>query len=341
MTPLLSVRHLRTTFRTRHGLVHAVDDVSFDLEAGETLGLVGESGCGKTVTALSLLRLLETPPAFIDPGSAVEYEGKNLLALSDEELRRIRGAQIAIIFQEPGTSLNPVLSVGLQIAETLRAHRPVSWRDARARAVELLAMVGVPDPADAVRAYPHQLSGGLQQRVMIAIALSCEPRILIADEPTTALDVTIQAQILRLLADLKRRLGMAMILITHDLGVVAGLANRVVVMYAGQVVEATDTATLFRAPAHPYTQALLAAVPRLDRPVVRLPAIPGAVPPATAWPSGCRFHPRCPHAWDRCRTSAPELLAVPGDRLSEGPAGAVAGVARCWLHDPAAGTASS
>jgi oligopeptide/dipeptide ABC transporter ATP-binding protein len=317
---LLSVRHLVTSFPTDRGPARAVDDVSFDLATGETLGLVGESGCGKTVTALSILRLLEDTTAHIDERSTIEYAGRDLLRLDRESLRRVRGAEIAMIFQDPSASLNPVLTVGSQIAETIRAHRDASRRDAMARAEELLRLVGLPDPARQVGAYAHELSGGMRQRVMIAIALSCEPKILIADEPTTALDVTIQAQILELLAGLQQRLGMAMMLITHDIGVVAGLADRVAVMYGGQIVEQAATADLFRHPTHPYTEALLRAVPRIDRPTTRLATIPGMVPPATSWPSGCRFHPRCPHAWDRCAAEMPPPLPAGGGR-----------VARCWL----------
>ncbi len=319
MNPLLRVLDLRTTFPGTPA-TRAVDGVSFDLEAGETLALVGESGCGKTVTALSLLALVDEPGR-IEPGSTVEYDGRNLLALGPRELRRIRGAEIAMVFQEPATSLNPVLTVETQITETLHAHRSVSRTAARMRAAELLELVGIPQAADRLGAYPHELSGGMQQRVMIAIALSCEPKILIADEPTTALDVTVQAQILELLADLQDRLGMAMLLISHDLGVVAGLADRVAVMYGGQIVERASATAIFERPTHPYTESLLQAVPRLDQPVRRLPAIPGSVPSAAAWPAGCRFHPRCPHAWDRCRTSHPPLATTP------------TGDVRCWLSD--------
>ncbi len=319
MNPILQVRHLATSFPTDNGWARAVDDVSFDLFPGETLGLVGESGCGKTVTALSLLRLLEGTAARIERSARVEYQGVNVLELDGKALRRIRGAQIAMIFQDPTTSLNPVLTVGTQIMETLRAHRTISRDAARARAAELLRLVGLPDPEERLRAYPHQLSGGMQQRVMIAIALSCEPKILIADEPTTALDVTVQAQILELLIDLKQRLGMSMILISHDLGVVAGVADRVAVMYGGQIVELTETTALFDKPMHPYTEGLLRAVPRLDRPARRLTAIAGTVPSATAWPPACRFHPRCPYVWDRCRSEHPPLL-------TDGPH-----TVRCWL----------
>lgn len=321
MNPILQVRDLRTTFRTEDGEARAADGVSFDLLPAETLGLVGESGCGKTVTALSILRLIPQPPGRIGDESVVQYGDRNLLTLPEGELRRIRGAEIAMVFQEPTTSLNPVLTVGTQIAETVQAHRTVSRRAARQRALELLELVGIPDARRRVDEYPHQLSGGMQQRVMIAMALSCEPRILIADEPTTALDVTIQAQILELLAELKRQLGMAMILITHDLGIVAGLADRIAVMYAGQIVEEAVVRRLFEAPQHPYTEALLDAAPRLDRRADRLPVIRGAVPPATAWPAGCRFRPRCTHAWGRCTQMPPLLDAESGH------------AARCWLVD--------
>jgi oligopeptide/dipeptide ABC transporter ATP-binding protein len=319
-TRLLRVQNLRTTFHTRAGAIaRAVDDVSFDLVRGETLGLVGESGCGKTVTALSLLRLIDDPPGRIAGESVVEFEGANLLTLPPAGLRKVRGDGIAMVFQDPATSLNPVLTVGTQLVETLRAHRAVTPEDARHRAVELLDLVGIPDAADRVDAYPHQLSGGMQQRVMIAMALSCEPSVLVADEPTTALDVTVQAQLLDLLGSLRERLGMAMLLISHDLAVVAGLADRIAVMYGGQIVETGPTDAIFGSPQHPYTRALIEAAPRLDRPTDRLRAVPGSVPPATRWPSGCRFHPRCPHAWERCRDEAPTPFPVGR------------GEARCWL----------
>ncbi len=321
MNPLLQVRHLSTTFTTESGTARAVDDVSFELFEGETLGVVGESGCGKTVTALSILRLIDSPGRIADE-SVVEYGGTDLLRLSARDLRSVRGAEIAMIFQEPTTSLNPVLTVGTQIAETLRAHRTISRKAARKRSVELLELVGIPDPHKRVDDYPHQLSGGMQQRVMIAIALSCNPKILIADEPTTALDVTIQAQILELLVDLKQRLGMAMMLITHDLGIVAGVADRIAVMYGGQLVEQASTTALFENALHPYTPALLRAIPRIDRPVGRLETIPGAVPPATDWPTACRFNPRCPYLWDRCRAHQPSLLDAGQGHT-----------ARCWLID--------
>lgn len=319
MKRILRVKHLTTTFPTERGTARAVDDVSFDLDEGETLGIVGESGCGKTVTALSILRLIDAPGKISDE-SIIEYAGTNLVTLSPSELRKVRGAEIAMIFQEPTASLNPVLTIGSQIDEVLRAHQSVTRQAARTRTIELLEIVGIPEPHQRVNDYPHQLSGGMQQRVMIAMALSCNPRILIADEPTTALDVTIQAQIIDLLTDLKQRFGMAMILITHDLGIVAGVADRVAVMYGGQVVEHATTSQLFDRPLHPYADALLRAVPRLDRSADRLDAIPGAVPPATEWPAGCRFHPRCAHVWERCTQDLPTLLSA-----SEGRE------ARCWL----------
>ena len=320
--PLLRIRDLRTYFVSEHGrgISRAVDGVSFDLHGGETLGLVGESGCGKTVTALSVLRLVPEPPGHIRPGSVIEFEGRNLLALAPAELRAIRGNRIAMVFQEPMTSLNPVLTIGDQIGEVAEVHLGASRDAARATAVELLRLVGFPDPGARVDQYPHQLSGGMRQRVMIAMALVCRPAILIADEPTTALDVTIQAQILELLDRLRRELGMAVVLITHDLGIVAGHVDRVVVMYAGQVVESATTAELFAQPLHPYTEGLLASVPRLDDARERLRGIPGQVPAATAWPVGCRFHPRCPYAWEKCAAEEPPLL--------DGPTGHAA---RCWL----------
>ena len=328
--PLLRVRDLKTYFVTERGggTARAVDGVSFEVHAGETLGIVGESGCGKTVTSLSLLRLVPEPPGHILPGSFVELEGRNLLALAPKELRAIRGNEMAIVFQEPMTSLNPVFTVGDQIAEAAIVHQHLGRRAARARAIEMLALVGIPDPETRVDHYPHQLSGGMRQRVMIAMALVCHPKVLIADEPTTALDVTIQAQILELLDRLQAELGMAVILITHDLGIVAGAVDRVLVMYAGEVVETAPTPELFARPLHPYTEGLLASVPRLDAadagPRRRLHSIPGQVPAATAWPSGCRFHPRCPYAWDRCAAETPPLLdAGTGDPASHR--------VRCWL----------
>jgi oligopeptide/dipeptide ABC transporter ATP-binding protein len=332
-TALLRVRDLRTYFVTDRGTgtARAVDGVSFDLYPGETLGVVGESGCGKTVTSLSILRLIPEPPGHIRPGSLIEFEGRNLLALAPKELRAIRGNRIAMIFQEPMTSLNPVLTIGDQVAEAAIVHQHLSRAAARTRAIEMLRQVGIPEPEERVDHYPHQLSGGMRQRVMIAMALICHPQILIADEPTTALDVTIQAQILELLDRLQQQLGMAVLLITHDLGVVAGSADRVVVMYAGQVVETAPTEALFARPGHPYTEGLMASIPRLDRPRARLHSIPGSVPAATAWPAGCRFHPRCPYAWDKCRVEEPPLLET----------GTAGQSARCWLvTEPARRTES-
>jgi peptide/nickel transport system ATP-binding protein len=317
--PLLAVRDLKVTFRTGAGLARAVDGLDCTIQAGETVGLVGESGCGKTVASLALLRLVD-PEGLISPGSSVRLEDRELLALPLKEMQHVRGNHVAIVFQEPATALNPVLTVGDQIAEVVRTHERVGAADAWQRAVDMLAMVGMPDPPQAAHAYPHQLSGGMLQRALIAMALVCRPKLLIADEPTTALDVTIQAEILELLKGLQQRLGMAVLLITHNLGIVAETTRRVYVMYAGQVVEEAPTGRLFAAPAHPYTEGLLAAVPRIDAPAERLAAIPGQVPPATAWPQGCRFHPRCPYAWQRCVAEQPPLLETePGH------------TARCWL----------
>ncbi len=325
MTTLLEVHDLRVTFRTSDGPARAVDGVSFTLAAGETLALVGESGSGKTVTALALLRLLAEPPAEVDPASQVLFEGRDVLRLDGEALRRVRGAGMAMVFQEPMTSLNPVLSIGLQITETVQAHERMTRRAARDRAADMLALVGLPDPRDALGRYPHELSGGMRQRALLAMALVCRPRVLIADEPTTALDVTVQAQILELLADLRERLGMAMLLITHNLGIAAGIADRVAVMYGGQLVETASRLALFQEPRHPYTHGLLQAAPRLDGPAAPTPAIPGAVPPATAWPTGCRFRPRCPHAWARCEIPPPLLEAGAAQQ------------ARCWLVEQPGG----
>ena len=304
--PLLAVDDLVTTFSTEEGLVTPVDGVSFTVERGETVGVVGESGCGKSVTSLSILRLVPSPPGRIAQGRIL-FEGQDLLTLSEREMRAIRGRDIAMIFQEPMTSLNPVFTCGDQILEALRRHQKVSAAEARNQALELLRLVGIPLPEQRLGAYPHQLSGGMRQRIMIAMALCCHPRLLIADEPTTALDVTIQAQILDLLRHLKRQLSMAVLLITHDLGVVAETAERVVVMYAGKVVEEAPVRTLFHAPRHPYTEGLLRSIPRLDERRESLPVIEGMVPNLLDLPSGCRFHPRCPRAERRCREEAPAL----------------------------------
>jgi len=303
--PLLEVRDLRVSFFTPRGEVRAVDGVSFTIDEGETFGLVGESGCGKSVTALSLLRLLDGSGRIV--GGDIVFAGRTLLALSEEEMRSLRGDQIAMVFQEPMTSLNPVFTVGYQIGEVLEVHRGMSRKQARAEAIELLRLVEIPEPERRVDAYPHQLSGGMRQRVMIAMALACRPRLLIADEPTTALDVTIQAQILDLLAHLQEQFGMAVLFVTHDLGIVAERARRVAVMYAGRIVEEAETATLFRNPLHPYTRGLLRSIPRLGMRVRRLAAIPGSVPDPLALPSGCRFRDRCTYAVARCGEIDPQL----------------------------------
>jgi peptide/nickel transport system ATP-binding protein len=316
---LLDVKDLRTYFHTEDGVARAVDGVSFHVDRGEILGVVGESGCGKSVTSLSVMGLVPEPGR-IEAGSSITFDGRELTSLSQKQLRDIRGNDIAMIFQEPMTSLNPVYPVGDQIAESLRLHRGMSKKEARARAVEMLGLVGIPVPDRRVDEYPHQLSGGMRQRVMIAMALANEPDLLIADEPTTALDVTIQAQILELLLELRDRLGMGVVLITHDLGVVAEVCDRVVVMYAGQVVEEGTVEDIFHRPAHPYTQGLLAAVPRPDEKGGRLAVIPGTVPPPTRWPRGCRFRDRCPYAWELCAEEQPGLLAAGGSQR-----------ARCWL----------
>ncbi len=315
-TPLLEIENLRTHFYTSDGVVRAVDGVSYSVNAGETLAIVGESGCGKSVTAMSILRLLPSPPARIVSGS-IRFDGRDLLAIGEDEMRHIRGNEISMIFQEPMTSLNPVLTVGRQIAETLELHQGLAAAAAYARAIEMLDLVRIPDPARRAGEYPHQLSGGMRQRVMIAMALACNPKLLIADEPTTALDVTIQAQILELMLDLKRKIGAAIILITHDLGVVAETAQRVVVMYAGRKVEEASVEALFDRPRHPYTLGLMGSIPRLgsadDDARPRLTEIPGIVPRLTEPIAGCAFAERCNFAIDRCRIEAPSLTeCVPG-----------------------------
>jgi peptide/nickel transport system ATP-binding protein len=309
--PLLEVEGLQTFFDLRHGVVKAVDGVSFSLNSHETLAIVGESGCGKSITALSLMRLVPDPPGRIAGGS-VKLAGVDLLKLDDEAMRLARGKDIAMIFQEPMTSLNPVLTIGSQIAEVLLLHEPVSRQQAAAKAVDMLRLARIPEPEQRAREYPHQLSGGMRQRAMIAMALACNPKVLIADEPTTALDVTIQAQILDIILDLQRELGTAIILITHDLGVVAETAQRVIVMYAGRKVEEAPVEDLFTRPQHPYTHGLMASIPRLalmrgeqEDPAARLQEIPGMVPALTNLPNGCVFAPRCTHAEDRCRQAYP------------------------------------
>ena len=307
--PVLEVRDLRTYFHTEEGVARAVDGVSFAVGRGQTLGLVGESGCGKSVSAFSVMRLVPDPPGRIEAGQIL-LKGRDLLALDEEEMRRVRGDDIAMIFQEPMTSLNPVLTCGFQIAEAVVLHQQVPMQEARTRAVEMLQLVGIPAPEQRIDEYPHQLSGGMRQRVMIAMALSCNPDVLIADEPTTALDVTIQAQILALLESLQESLQMAIVMITHDLGVIAETADQVAVMYAGQIVEYAETQALFTRPRHPYTRGLLRSIPRLDAEQERLDIIPGVVPDSRSFPQGCRFAPRCPLADDHCRAEAPLLAEV-------------------------------
>ncbi len=317
---LLSVDHLTTGFDLRGRFVPAVIDVSFDLDAGETLGLVGESGSGKSVTALSIMRLVQ-PPGRIDQGRIV-FKGRDLRALSEREMQRVRGAEIGLIFQEPMTALNPVFTIGNQIEETLRVHGRATRRTARQKAIELLDAVSVPEPQLRVRDYPHQLSGGLRQRALIAMSLACDPALVIADEPTTALDVTIQAQILELLRSLQQKLGLALLLITHDLGVVAEMADRVAVMYAGRIVEEAPVADLFANPRHPYTRGLMASMPG-GAPGTRLQAIQGSVPPLGELPPGCSFTPRCPNRFAPCPKAFPGTTVFPvrdlaADRLRQG-----------------------
>jgi oligopeptide/dipeptide ABC transporter ATP-binding protein len=320
MSDLLEVHDLRITFPAPGGgLAIPVDGVSLQLARGETLALVGESGSGKSLTALALLRLVP-PPGSIGAGSRIMLEGVNLLELEGEALRAVRGGRIGLVFQDAMTSLNPVLPIGDQVRETVAAHRTVTRREARERAIELLDEVGIPAPRDRYGSYPHELSGGLRQRALIAISLAGDPDVLVADEPTTALDVTVQAQILELLDALRTTRGMAVLLISHDLGVVAGRADRVAVMYAGQIVEEASTARLFRSPSHPYTRALFGSIPRLDAAVDRLVPIAGAVPLPDAWPAACRFHPRCREVLPRCSVEAPPVVPLaPGES------------SRCWL----------
>jgi len=308
--PLLRVRNLRTKFKTERGLVSAVDGVSFDVDAGETLAIVGESGSGKSVTAMSVMRLIPNPPGRIEEGEIL-FDGQDLLELTEQQMRAVRGDRIAMIFQEPMSSLNPALTIGFQIAEPMNVHRKTPWRQALDKAVELIDTVRMPDAKSRRDAYPHQFSGGMRQRAMIAMALACKPQLIIADEPTTALDVTVQAQILDLLKELAAGARSALILITHDLGVVARYADRVAVMYAGRVVESAPARTLYEHPRHPYTLGLMASVPRLDGDhTQRLIPIEGSPPDLAALPPGCAFAPRCKHAVDRCRTERPELREV-------------------------------
>ncbi|MFA0889576.1 MAG: ABC transporter ATP-binding protein [Synergistales bacterium] len=310
------------TFDTEDGRVTALDGVSLCVHAGETVALVGESGCGKSVTSLSVLRLIPCPPGRIEEGS-IRFEGEDLLRKSERQMREIRGRDIAMIFQEPMTSLNPVFTCGSQLMEAVGQHQRLTKAQAKEKVVEMLRLVGIPLPEQRFDEYPHQMSGGMRQRVMIGMALCCAPKLLIADEPTTALDVTIQAQILDLLIKLRKKMGMAILLITHDMGVVAEMAERVVVMYAGKVIEEAPARELFRAPAHPYTQGLLDSIPRLDVKEDELKTIPGNVPSLGSMPSGCRFHPRCPHARALCAERVPGLREIDGGRKTA-----------CWLGTP-------
>jgi oligopeptide/dipeptide ABC transporter ATP-binding protein len=321
MERLLEIKNLRTSFRTEEGRVQAVDDVSLHIDQGEVVGLVGESGCGKTVTSLTILQLLASPPAMID-GGQILFEGRDLLKVTPEQLRRIRGNDIAMIFQEPMTSLNPVFTIGNQLMEAIELHQGLTGAALRERAIEMLRLVGIPRADEVIDEYPHRFSGGMRQRAMIAMALSCNPKLLIADEPTTALDVTIQAQILDLMQDLKEKIHTAVLFITHDLNVIAEMADRVLVMYAGKVVESADVETLFHEPQHPYTQGLIGSRPAVDVEEERLPFIPGNVPNPLEMPGGCPFHPRCPHAMEICTEQMPQER-----ELKRGHA------VRCWLHE--------
>ena len=321
--PLLEIRGLKTYFFTRKGIVKAVDGVDLSLNEGETLGLVGESGCGKTVTALSIMRLISEPVGRITEGS-INFEGRDLVKATESEMRTIRGNRISMIFQEPMTSLNPVLKVGDQISEAIQLHQKVSKKEAWDRSVEMLRVVGIPSPESRADEYPHQMSGGMRQRVMIAMALSCHPKLMIADEPTTALDVTIQAQILDLINRLKEQVGSAILLITHNLGVVAEVAQRVGVMYAGYIVEYADVVSLFKRPRHPYTIGLFQSIPKKRGPGKRerLQAVPGLVPDLLELPRGCKFQDRCSRVFQRCGEEAPHLVKVNGNHQ-----------VRCWLYE--------
>jgi oligopeptide/dipeptide ABC transporter ATP-binding protein len=319
---LLEVRNLTISFFTTGGVVRAVDDVSYDVDQGETVALVGESGCGKTVSSLGIMRLIAPPTGRI-LGGQIRFRGTDLLSLDEESMRRVRGREIAMIFQEPMTSLNPVLSIGRQLTEVLEIHLDLPSAEARRRAVELLVMVGIPDPERRLRLYPHEFSGGMRQRIMIAMALACGPALILADEPTTALDVTIQAQILELMKTLSRRLGAAIVLITHNLGIVARYADRVNVMYAGKIVEQGSARAIYASPRHPYTLGLLRSVPRLDEPrKAKLLPIEGQPPDLMRLPSGCAFSPRCRYAIDRCRRETPPLMDVAEGHL-----------AACWVPE--------
>jgi peptide/nickel transport system ATP-binding protein/oligopeptide transport system ATP-binding protein len=321
---LLDVKHLKTYFFLDEGVSQAVDGMDFSIRRGRTLGLIGESGCGKSVSALSILRLIPAPPGRIISGE-IRFEGRDLLEASTEEIKRIRGNEISMIFQEPMTSLNPVFTIGDQIMEPILLHQKVEKARARRAAIEMLELVGIPSPGKRVDEYPHQMSGGMRQRAMIAMALSCRPKLLIADEPTTALDVTIQAQILALIKRIKQEIGMAVLMITHDLGVIAETAEDVVVAYAGKAVEAADVITIFRSPAHPYTRALYNSIPRLtDTKKRRLEVVAGLVPNPLEFPPGCRFHPRCRYALGFCRIEEPRMITLADNHQ-----------VRCFMYDPA------
>lgn len=317
---VLEVKNLKTYFFTEDGIVKAVDGVDFEVYQGETLGLVGESGCGKSVTAFSILKLLDYPGKTVE--GQILFKGDDLLKKSEEQMRKIRGKEIAMIFQEPMTSLNPVFTIGFQIAESLKVHYKMSNQEARKKVIELLEKVGIPIPEQRVDEYPHQLSGGMRQRAMIAMALACDPVLLIADEPTTSLDVTIQAQILELMKTLLKQFNSSLIMITHDLGVIAEIADRIAVMYAGKIVEYTDTRSIFFSPLHPYTFGLLTSIPRLDMEMEQLESIPGVVPDPLHFPEGCKFHPRCGFATERCRKEEPSLLEIENGHI-----------VRCWQVD--------
>ena len=320
--PIIEIKKLKTYFNTDEGIAHAVDDVSFSVYPGETLGIVGESGCGKSVTSLSIMKLIPQPPGYF-AGGEILYKGRNILDIPETDMREIRGNKISMIFQEPMTSLNPVFTVGHQIEEAIIVHQGLNAVDARQKAIEMLKLVSIPSPEQRVDDYPHQLSGGMRQRIMIAMALSCNPEVLIADEPTTALDVTIQAQILELIENLQKELNLAVIMITHDLGVVAEVCDRVVVMYAGQIVEKGSVRDIFKNPQHPYTKGLLASIPKMgkDESSQSLYNIKGMVPSATEFPQGCHFNPRCDLVTDKCKAENPSLELINLDTAHE---------VRCW-----------
>ncbi len=324
MKNLLEINNLKAYFYTEDGVVPAVDDVSLAVKPGEVIGIVGESGCGKSVTSLAVLGLIPDPPGKILAGSSIKFDNQDLLSLKESEMRKIRGNDIAMIFQEPMTSLNPVFTIGYQISEVLTLHQGLKRREAKEQSIDMLKLVGIPRPDQVINEYPHSLSGGMRQRAMIAMALSCKPKLLIADEPTTALDVTIQAQILELMKDLKEKINTSIMLITHDLGVIAEMAEHVVVMYAGKVVEDADVVTIFKNPQHPYTVGLLNSKPQLEKEEIggKLPSIPGMVPNPLNMPTGCHFHPRCQHVMPVCREKMPPLL-------EETPAHKI----RCWLFN--------